>query len=120
MAEACVSPTYAVSKLVTDSSVNGQPSSGYSLFGNDDEDETEPQFRDNVDRWRCHICHKVLRSPVQTVCGHRFCERCLMEYLPKDGSAVKCPADDKDECGMLSKGQLVSALEMNKVTQLLS
>lgn len=27
----------------------------------------------------CSICLVAMRSPVQTVCGHRFCESCLLE-----------------------------------------
>ena len=27
----------------------------------------------------CSICLLAMRSPVQTVCGHRFCESCLLE-----------------------------------------
>lgn len=26
----------------------------------------------------CSICLVAMRSPVQTVCGHRFCEDCLV------------------------------------------
>lgn len=26
----------------------------------------------------CPICLVVMRNPVQTVCGHRFCEDCLV------------------------------------------
>ena len=27
----------------------------------------------------CSICLHAMRNPVQTVCGHRFCETCLLE-----------------------------------------
>ena len=104
MAKAHVSPTtstdYVKLKLGAESpSLNGQPSSGYS---SGDYGEQEPNFKGNVDRWRCLICHRVVRNPVQTTCGHRFCERCLFEYLPADGTAVRCPANEED-CNMISR-----------------
>ena len=109
MANARVSPTQqydgaATSKLYAGSSsaLNGQPSSGYSSLGNDDPDTAGPKFKGNVEKWKCPICHRVVRNPVQTVCGHRYCESCLTDHLPKDGTAIKCPANEED-CEMISK-----------------
>ena len=31
----------------------------------------------------CCICHWPLKEPVQTRCGHRFCEECLEEYFTR-------------------------------------
>ena len=36
------------------------------------EDELLPQHK-------CPICLLAMRNPVQTKCGHRFCESCLLE-----------------------------------------
>ena len=33
------------------------------------------------DRYKCSICLKALKDPVQTACGHRFCEKCLEPLL---------------------------------------
>nr|XP_006824644.1 PREDICTED: TNF receptor-associated factor 3-like [Saccoglossus kowalevskii] len=33
--------------------------------------------RDNGELHRCTRCEQILRSPVPTSCGHRFCEACL-------------------------------------------
>ena len=104
MANAGVSPTpttdYVKFKFGADSPpLNGQPSSGYS---SGDYSEHEPKFKVNVDKWRCPICDRVVRNPVQTTCGHRFCERCLFEYLPADGTPVRCPANEED-CNMISR-----------------
>ena len=106
MANGGVSPTlttdYVKSKFAVDSSsLNGQPSSGYS---SGDYSEHELKFKGNVDRWRCPICHRVVRHPVQTTCGHRFCDGCLFEYLPADGTAVRCPANEED-CNMISRDE---------------
>ena len=108
MANARVSPTqYATAEAGTKlynnlSSSNGQPSSGYSSLNNDELDTVEPKFKGDVEKWKCPICHRVLRNPVQTVCGHRYCEKCLTELLPKDGAPIKCPANEED-CEMISK-----------------
>lgn len=28
-------------------------------------------------KYECQICMLILRQPVQTLCGHRFCRSCL-------------------------------------------
>jgi len=33
----------------------------------------------------CLICHLPFKKPVQTGCGHRFCEECLEEYFRRCG-----------------------------------
>ena len=29
------------------------------------------------DRYGCPLCKKALKNPLQTACGHRFCQVCL-------------------------------------------
>ncbi|XP_013379813.1 TNF receptor-associated factor 4 isoform X2 [Lingula anatina] len=44
-------------------------------------------------RLTCPLCSLPMREPVQiTVCGHRFCDSCLQEYL-REG-IFKCPEDE--------------------------
>ena len=31
-------------------------------------------------RFECGICMLIMREPVQTSCGHRFCRVCLKDY----------------------------------------
>ena len=33
------------------------------------------------DDFICSICQLTLKEPVQTRCGHRFCNACLEEHL---------------------------------------
>ena len=47
----------------------------------------------------CSICHLAMRSPVQTVCGHRFCERCLVKAFRY---CIVCTVD------LMSSGTCVS------------
>ncbi|KAL9958446.1 hypothetical protein ACROYT_G035458 [Oculina patagonica] len=43
------------------------------------------------DRYRCPLCKKALKDPLQTACGHRYCKTCLNRVL--SGSNRKCPVD---------------------------
>ncbi|KAJ7355993.1 hypothetical protein OS493_027387 [Desmophyllum pertusum] len=40
----------------------------------------------------CSICLVAMRNPVQTMCGHRFCESCLLGTF-REGHAQVCPQD---------------------------
>lgn len=31
--------------------------------------------------WECCICTLILRKPIQTSCGHRYCSNCLDAYF---------------------------------------
>ena len=37
------------------------------------------------DDFQCLICHLLLKEPVQTRCGHRFCKDCLEEHFRRCG-----------------------------------
>lgn len=35
-------------------------------------------FAENFDtKFKCNQCRKILREPVQSFCGHRFCKSCI-------------------------------------------
>ena len=40
----------------------------------------------------CGLCRLVIRSPVQTNCGHIFCADCLKEVM-SGGEKALCPID---------------------------
>ncbi|XP_020613479.1 TNF receptor-associated factor 6-B-like [Orbicella faveolata] len=41
---------------------------------------------------KCPICLLAMRNPVQTICGHRFCESCLLKSF-SDHIEPQCPHD---------------------------
>lgn len=47
------------------------------------------------DDFECLICHLLLKDPVQTRCGHRFCKECLEEHFGRYGFlnfvSLQCP-----------------------------
>ena len=38
----------------------------------------------------CHICRKSFTKPVETVCGHYFCESCALKRYAKRASCAVC------------------------------
>lgn len=60
-----------------------QPNEGYDLDFLDPKD----------DKYTCPICLLVLREPLQTECGHRFCRVCISRWL-RD-SEGRCPVDNE-------------------------
>ncbi|XP_058501078.1 NACHT, LRR and PYD domains-containing protein 12-like isoform X3 [Solea solea] len=49
--------------------------------------ETKDQFAVSVDEHTscCPLCQDVLKDPVSTSCGHRFCRRCFSSYVDQSG-----------------------------------
>ncbi|XP_064623145.1 TNF receptor-associated factor 3-like isoform X2 [Lineus longissimus] len=74
-------------------------SPGVSLLPDDSPDpEFVPSKPDP--RYYCTICRRVLRSPVQTFCGHRFCQSCLVSKL-EEVDQLRCPIGEED-CEVLT------------------
>ncbi|XP_060566539.1 TNF receptor-associated factor 6-like [Ruditapes philippinarum] len=45
------------------------------------------------EKYDCPICLLVLREPMQTECGHRFCRACILKWLRE--SEARCPVDNQ-------------------------
>ena len=59
-----------------------------------------PEFVQLDDKYICVYCKKLLKQPVQTMCGHRICSQCFEQMLVGKES-VMCPGGD-DYCETLT------------------
>ncbi|XP_033725274.1 TNF receptor-associated factor 2-like isoform X2 [Pecten maximus] len=63
------------------------------------------------EKFRCNSCTKILRDPVQSFCGHRFCRSCIQEVI-RQGERVQCQscinegAGDDDDYSILKEEQM--------------
>lgn len=69
-------------------------------------------FPDGFDeKFRCNSCTKILRDPVQSFCGHRFCRNCIQDVI-RQGERVQCQscinegAGDDDDYSILKEDQM--------------
>ncbi|CAL1536553.1 unnamed protein product [Lymnaea stagnalis] len=53
----------------------------------------------------CRHCGRILRDPVQSQCGHRFCRSCRDDIL-KDNRTVACPGCLEDQVDEHERGTL--------------
>ena len=54
---------------------------------------------DDAERYKCMVCHLVLKDPVLMVdCGHRICKQCYesMRHHTTADNPLRCPTDRKD------------------------
>ncbi|XP_060070058.1 TNF receptor-associated factor 2-like [Ylistrum balloti] len=63
------------------------------------------------EKFRCNSCTRILRDPVQSFCGHRFCRSCINAVISK-GERVQCQscisegAGDDDDYSILKEEQM--------------
>ena len=59
-----------------------QSSGGESFEGDTEGEGYDLEFVPVADpRYECPICLLILRNPVQTECGHRFCKACILKWF---------------------------------------
>ncbi|XP_077986472.1 TNF receptor-associated factor 2-like [Glandiceps talaboti] len=46
---------------------------------------------ESVLKYLCILCQLVLREPIQSICGHRFCNTCVQEFIHQSTGRNKCP-----------------------------
>ena len=63
-----------------------------------------PNFAGLPERFKCVVCHSVLKDPWQTECGHRMCVSC-MTRLFETAPEVRCPANE-DDCEIISRDRV--------------
>lgn len=74
----------------------------------EDDEEAEAAMLENIP-FACVICKESYREPVQTRCGHYFCEPCALKRYRKDPS---CAA-----CGSGTNGVFNSAKKLKKLLE---
>ena len=56
----------------------------------------KPEFVDLPEKYRCIICHEVLRNAMQQPCGHQLCEVPCVDDLFDGKETATCPVKDED------------------------
>ncbi|KAL4219122.1 Tnf receptor-associated factor 2 [Mactra antiquata] len=54
-------------------------------------------FKNSVidEKYLCNFCGLVLREPVQSFCGHRFCRSCIDSHI-RTGNQIRCTQCEKE------------------------
>ena len=63
-------PSIAASPLT----IGGVSRKGYPIEVLNAEGNLDPKYL-------CSLCELVLRQPVQSFCGHRFCQSCVTDFI---------------------------------------
>ena len=67
---------------------------GHDVDDGEENYEIHSQKDDNLDEDGlpiiCQICEGPFRSPIQTTCGHYFCESCALSHYSTSGNCFQC------------------------------
>ena len=67
---------------------------GHDVDDGEENYEIHSQKDDNLDEdglpLLCQICEGPFRSPIQTTCGHYFCESCALSHYSTSGNCFQC------------------------------
>ena len=118
-----ISPNYHSEKIIPSNKVfpRGavshyqpiQPKSFVKYYDKSSYEKSEPSlfqttyFQQPVEEIVCSICFDVLKSPIQTNCGHSFCSECI-DSVRKHGSQ-NCP-----ECRTVLEQKLTDDLRLKR------
>lgn len=69
------------------------------------ESESEGAEEDDGLPFACLICRKAFQDPVVTLCGHYFCERCVLRH--KQARLGLCPACQKPTKGIFNVAKAI-------------
>jgi len=69
------------------------------------ESESEEAEEDDGLPFACLICRKAFQDPVVTLCGHYFCERCILRH--KQARLGLCPACQKPTKGIFNVAKAI-------------
>lgn len=90
MAEACATPLSPSDYGVLPPMPDMCPSCGHS---HQLEENHEYLYKDEVDDdLICHICLQALTKPLDTPCGHTYCQECLTSFLLESDFCPVCRA----------------------------
>ncbi|XP_058486442.1 NACHT, LRR and PYD domains-containing protein 12-like isoform X3 [Solea solea] len=86
--------------------------------------ETKDKFAVDKQTSRCPLCQDVLKDPVSTSCGHRFCRRCISSYWdqsgpPGDSCCPQCgqrPRTGRGPQGIFADVGLQKVLDEHKIS----
>ena len=67
---------------------------GHDVDDGEENYEIHSQKDENLDEdglpLICQICEAPFRSPIQTTCGHYFCESCALSHYSTSGNCFQC------------------------------
>lgn len=64
----------------------------------DDQTSANGQKKDNALQIDCAVCSDSIKDITSTICGHIFCEECILEAIKSQGKCPLCRRTLTTEC----------------------